>query len=179
MYKIALVNSSHQKKNYTGLVLNVVRIELESKNCDIIDVNLKDFNLPFPGDKIENDNTDKMKELLSEADAYIIGSPEYNGSFTAKLKLMVENSGFPSVMKGKPLGLVGLASGVLGATKSLEQERVMFSHIGCFVLPRVVSIANIESKFDDSGKCIDEKTEKDIRLAAKNMIEFLDLINNH
>ena len=82
------------------------------------------------------------------------------------LKLMVENAGFPSVLKGKPIGLIGLASGVLGATKSLEQQRTLFSHIGSFVLPRVVSISQIEKRFDENGNCINEKTENDIRMAA-------------
>lgn len=178
MATIALINSSVQKKNYTAFVLNIVKNELLSKNYNIVEIKLKDFTLPFPGEEIENDNSNGLRELLKSADAYIVGSPEYNGSFTAKLKLMIENSGFPSVMKGKPIGLVGLASGILGATKSLEQLRTVFSHIGGFVLPRVVSIAEIEKKFDDEGKCINSKTEKDIKMAATNMTSFLTLIKS-
>ena len=81
-------------------------------------------------------------------------------------------------MKGKPVGLVGLASGILGATKSLEQLRTVFSHIGGFVLPRVVSIAEVEKQFDEEGNCISAKTEKDIRLAAVNMASHLSLIKS-
>lgn len=176
MAKVALINSSVQKKNYTGYTLNIIKDELESKNLSVIEINLKEFNLPFPGEEIENDNSKKMQELLKNADAYIVGCPEYNGSFTAKLKLMVENAGFPSLFKGKPIGLVGIASGVLGATKSLEQQRTLFSHIGGFVLPRVVSISLVEKKFNEDGKCIHDKTEKDIKLAAQNMMNFLSLI---
>ena len=176
---VALINSSVQRKNYTGFTLNIIKEELEQNNLSALEVNLKDFSLPFPGEDIPNDDSKKMQALLKSADAYIIGCPEYNGSFTAKLKLMVENAGFPSVLKGKPIGLVGLASGVLGATKSLEQQRTLFSHIGGFVLPRVVSISQIEKRFDDDGNCIHEKTEKDIRMAAQNMINFLKLIKKH
>jgi len=177
MTTIALINSSVQKKNYTGFALNIVKDEFLKQNLSVVDIRLKEFTMPFPGEEIEKDNTDELRELLKSADSYIIGCPEYNGSFTAKLKLMIENSGFPSILKGKPIGLIGLASGVLGATKSLEQLRTVCSHIGGFVLPRVVSIAQIETKFDDKGKCIDAKTEKDIRLAAQNMVSFLSLIN--
>ena len=176
---VALINSSVQKKNYTGFTLKIVKEEIQQNNLSVVDIKLKDFNLPFPGEDIPNDDSKKMQELLNSADAYIIGCPEYNGSFTAKLKLMVENAGFPSVLKGKPIGLIGLASGVLGATKSLEQQRTLFSHIGSFVLPRVVSISQIEKRFDDDGNCTHEKTEKDIRMAAQNMITFLKLINKH
>jgi len=173
MSTIALINSSVQKRNYTGFVLNIVKKELLEQKFEIIEINLKDFTLPFPGEEIGNDNANKLRDLLKSADAYIVGCPEYNGSFTSKLKLMIENSGFPSMMKGKPIGLVGLASGILGATKSLEQMRTVFSHIGGFVLPRVVSIAEVEKKFDDAGNCISAKMEKDIKLASINLINFL------
>ena len=176
---IALINSSVQRKNYTGFTLSIVKEELKKNNLSVIEINLKDFSLPFPGEEKVKDDSKKMQSLLKSADAYIIGCPEYNGSFTAKLKLMVENAGFPSVLKGKPIGLVGLASGVLGATKSLEQQRTLFSHVGSFVLPRVVSISQIEKRFDDDGNCIHERTEKDIKMAAQNMITFLKLIKKH
>jgi chromate reductase, NAD(P)H dehydrogenase (quinone) len=179
MASIVLINSSVQNKNYTGFTLNIVKDEFLKQNHSVEDLRLKEFILPFPGEEIDNDNSDELRHLLKSADAYIIGCPEYNGSFTAKLKLMIENSGFPSELKGKPIGLIGLASGILGATKSLEQLRTVCSHIGGFVLPRVVSIAQIENKFDDEGLCIDEQTEKEIRLAAKNMASYLSLIKKN
>lgn len=179
MPKIALINSSVQKKNYTGFVLSIVKDELLKKQISVCEIDLKEYNLPFPGEEVDNDNSKEMRELLKSSDAFIVGSPEYNGSFTAKLKLMIENSGYPSLMKGKPVGLIGLASGILGATKSLEQLRTVFSHIGSIVLPRVASIAQVENKFDDDGNCIHSKTETEIRLAASRMDDFLKLINKH
>jgi len=177
--KIALINGSVQKKNYTGFTLNIVREEIENLGFEVLDIKLKDFTLPFPGEKIENDNSSVMREKLASADAFIIGSPEYNGGFTARLKLMIENSGYPSTLKGKPVGMVGVASGVLGATKSLEQLRTVLSHIGSIVLPRAASISKIEKRFDDNGKCIHDGTDKEIRKSAKNLVEFLELINKN
>jgi NAD(P)H-dependent FMN reductase len=80
------------------------------------------------------------------------------------------------MMKDKPIGLIGIASGILGATKSLEQLRIVFSHIGSVVLPRVASLPEVEKKFDDFGNCIDHETEKEIKQAAKNLSEFVNLI---
>jgi len=177
MASIALINSSVQKRNYTAFTLKIVRNELIKQSFPVLDIKLKEFKLPFPGEDIKGDNSDFLRDLLKSADAYIVGTPEYNGSFTSKLKLMIENSGHPSTLKGKPIGLVGLASGILGATKSLEQLRTVFSHIGGIVLPRVVSVAQVEQKFDDDGRCINAQTEKDLLLAVRNMINFLSLVN--
>ncbi len=154
--KIAVINGSVQPKNYTGYTLKIIKDELKkNSNIEVIEINLKEFNLPFPGEAIDNDDSPKLQSLLKSCDAFILGTPEYNGTFTAKLKLMIETSGYPSPMKGKPIGLIGVASGVLGAVKSLEHLRSVTAHIGAFTLPRVVSIAEIEKKFDDEGNCID------------------------
>lgn len=89
---------------------------------------------------------------------------------------MFENASYPSEMKDKPISLFGIASGSIGAIKSLEHLRSVCSHIGSFVLPRVVSIANIEEKFDENGKCIDINVTRDLHNLAKKHVEFCNPI---
>jgi len=174
MLKIAVINSSVQRKNYTGFALSIIKDEINNnEDFSVVEINLKEFNLPFPGEKIENDDSPKLQKLLKSCDAFILGTPEYNGTFTAKLKLMIENSGYPSPMKDKPVSLIGVASGILGAVKSLEHLRSVTGHLGAFTLPRVVSIAEIENKFDDNGVCLDESTDKEIRIIPQNLMKFL------
>lgn len=179
MIKIAVINGSVQERNYTGFALRIIKKEIENnENYSIVEINLKDFNLPFPGEKIENDDSPKLQELLRSADAYILGTPEYNGTFTAKLKLMIENSGYPAPMKGKPISLIGVASGILGAIKSLEHLRSVCSHIGGFILPRVVSVAEVDKKFDETGNCIEPDTDSEIKIIVTNFIKFFNQIKN-
>jgi hypothetical protein len=49
--------------------------------------------------------------------------PEYHGSFCAMIKLIIENLGFPSAIAGRPVALLGVAAGRIGAIKSLEHLR--------------------------------------------------------
>ena len=60
MAKIALINGSVQKRNYTAYTLRIVKEGLLRNNISIIDLKLKDFNLPFPGEDIEGDDSKKM-----------------------------------------------------------------------------------------------------------------------
>ena len=60
-------------------------------------------------------------------------------------KLVIENLGFPSVLAGKPVALVGVAAGRIGAIKSLEQLRGVCSHVGALVLPGAVSVAGVRA----------------------------------
>jgi FMN reductase len=46
------------------------------------------------------------------------------------MKLAIDNLGFPSMLSGKPISLLGVAAGVIGAIKSLEELRGICSHVG-------------------------------------------------
>jgi len=70
-------------------------------------------------------------------------------------KLLIENLGFPSVLAGKPVALVGVAAGRIGAIKSLEHLKSVCAHIGAIVVPGSVSVAGVQKVFDDQGRCTD------------------------
>ena len=89
------------------------------------------------------------------------------------IKLVIENLGFPSVLAGKPVALLGVAGGVIGAVKALEHLRSVCSHIGAIVLPGPVSVAGVQKVFDAEGRCLDAGIEKRIRGAAKNLIDYI------
>ena len=86
---------------------------------------------------------DEFVEKVSRATGVIFATPEYHGSFSSVTKLAIENLGFPSVISGKPVALLGVAAGAIGAIKSLEQLRGVCSHVGAIVLPGPVSVAGV------------------------------------
>jgi NAD(P)H-dependent FMN reductase len=88
-------------------------------------------------------------------------------------KLILENMGFPSALSRKPVALLGVAAGRIGAIKSLEQLRGICSHTGALVLPGAVSIAGVQSAFDEEGKCTDPKVEDTLRRVADSLLEFI------
>jgi NAD(P)H-dependent FMN reductase len=88
-------------------------------------------------------------------------------------KLIIENLGFPSVMSKRPVALVGVAAGRIGAIKSLEQLRAVCAHTGAIVLPGSVSVAGVRSAFDAEGNCTDEATERALRGVASGLMEFI------
>jgi chromate reductase, NAD(P)H dehydrogenase (quinone) len=64
---------------------------------------------------------------------------------------MIENMGFPSALRGKPVGLIGVAAGRIGAIKSLEALKGCISHVGGIVIPAgAVSIAGVQGAFESS-----------------------------
>ena len=90
------------------------------------------------------------------------------------MKLVIENLGFPSVLNTKPVALLGVAAGSIGAIKSLEHLRSVVSHIGGLVLPLPVSVANVQRVFDQDGRCLEPQVEKLIRTVPLNLLSYID-----
>ncbi len=105
----------------------------------------------------------------------MIATPEYHGSFSSLVKLGIENLGFPSVLAGKPIGLLGVAAGAIGAIKSLEHLRGVLSHVGAMVLPLLTSVPNVQSVFDAEGHCLDPNVEKNVRGVATQLMQYIEV----
>jgi chromate reductase, NAD(P)H dehydrogenase (quinone) len=173
MHFVAIVGTV-RPGNFTSKALALVADEVQSTprcSCEIIDAATLD--LPFPG-RGSTDDAERLREAVSGATGVILATPEYHGSFSSVTKLVIENLGFPSVLAGKPVGLLGVAAGRIGAIKSLESLRGVCSHVGAIVLPGPISVANVQSVFDDDGSCTDPHVEKALRSLGTAMTHYVE-----
>jgi len=171
--KIVAIGGSVRTENFTWKALELVIDEL--KKGDQIQVDVVDpskLSLPLPGQPSIPD-VEALQKKVGEATGIVLATPEYHGSFSSVIKLVIENLGFPSVMSGKPVALLGVAAGQIGAIKSLEHLRSVCSHIGCIVLPGPVSVAGVQRLFDKEGKCTDAAVEKRIRGVATSLVDYI------
>ncbi len=171
--RIVVINGSVRPGNYTSMASALVVDELEKDpEVTVHLINPEDYHLPFPGAN-HAEGTKRLQEEVKNATAVVLATPEYHGSFSSVMKLVIENLGFPSVLAGKPVALLGVAAGSIGAIKSLEQLRSVCSHIGAFVLPLPVSVPNVQKVFDPSGHPLDPAAEKLIRSVATNVLNYI------
>ena len=173
--RIVAVLGTARPENYTSKALALVIDEIGKHGniaLDRIDPAAQD--LPFPGADPDSAETKALQEMVSGATGVIFSTPEYHGSFSSMTKLIIENLGFPSVLAGKPVALLGVAAGRIGAIKALEHLRSVLSHIGAVVLPGPVSVAGVQQVFDDKGRCLDENIETLVRGVATNLIDYIN-----
>ena len=173
--KIVVIIGSISENSFTrkSAILAVDEIEKnENISVDVIDP--RDFDLPLPGLGIQNESKNKLQKIIGEADGAILATPEYNGCFSSIMKIVIENLGYPSELAGKPIALLGVASGDMGAIKSIEALRGVCAHIGGIVLPNSTSVAQINKKFNADDICIDEQTERRIRKVGSDLVKYLD-----
>ena len=172
--RIVLINGSVRPGNYTSMASALVVDELRKDpkvNVEVIDP--LELDLPLPGINPNAEGTRKLKDAVKNATAIILATPEYHGSLSSVMKLVIENLGFPSVLAGKPVALLGVAAGPNGAIKSLEQLRGIASHIGAVVLPQPVSVRNVQKVFASSGRVLDPAVETLVRSLATNVLNYI------
>ena len=172
--RIVAVLGTARPGNYTAKALALVADEIEKRGDIALDViDPASMNLPFPGMDTDVPDTKALQDIVSSATGVVFSTPEYHGTYSAMTKLILENLGFPSVLAGKPVGLLGVAAGQIGAIKALEHLRSVLSHIGAIVLPGPVSVAGVQQVFDEDGRCLDERMEVLIRGVATNLIDYI------
>lgn len=172
--QIVAIQGTVRPGNFTAKALALVTDEL--RKHDDVGVELIDpstLNLPFPGMDGGGQGAKLLQEKVSAATGVILSTPEYHGSFSSVLKLVIENLGFPSILAGKPVALLGVAAGQIGAIKALEQLRSVCSHVGAIVLPGPVSVAGVQQLFDEQGRCLDQATEERIRGVATKLLDYI------
>jgi chromate reductase, NAD(P)H dehydrogenase (quinone) len=172
--RIAIINGSVRAGNYTAKA--VALVEEEFKKYPEVRAQViypAEMHLPFPGTDPDSAATKALQEEVRSATAVIFATPEYHGSFSSVTKLVIENLGFPSVLAGKPVALLGVAAGSIGAVKSLEHLRGVCSHVGAVVLPLATSVASVQKVFDAEGRVLDPGVEKMVRNVATMMMNYI------
>jgi FMN reductase len=171
---IVIIQGSVRPHSYTGMAVALVADEFKKHpQYSVKIIEPAGLDLPWPGTNPNSPATQALQADVKAAAGVVLATPEYHGTFSSVMKLVIENLGFPSVLAGKPVALLGVAAGAIGAIKSLEHLRGVCSHIGSIVLPLPVSVANVQKVFDAEGHPQDPAMEKYVRSVATNLIDYL------
>jgi FMN reductase len=175
--KIVVIEGSVRPNNFTSKAVALIVDELKnSRNIQIEVIDPNEFNLSLPGKDGDHHSAEILQKIVASATGVILATPEYHGSYSSVIKLIIDHLGYPSALAGKPVALLGVAAGKIGAIKALEHLRSVCAHVGSIVLPHSISVALVHQIFDDKGKCLDAKVEKEIRSVA---VELLQCVHTH
>jgi len=111
-----------------------------------------------------------------EASGLVVVTPEYNGSFPGVLKLFIDHLKFPESFEGRPVCFVGLAAGVWGALRSVEQLQGVFGYRNAHVFPKRVFLPGINGMLGDDGQFNNEDAVRRLRDQAADYVAFVEKI---
>jgi NAD(P)H-dependent FMN reductase len=170
--RIVSILGTSRPGSLTGQVLEIALDSLRQRpDVEVIAVDPATLALPFPGQVGQFPDVDRLQAWVRGASGVVLATPEYQGTYAAMLKLVIENLGYPSMLAGKPIALVGVASGRLGAVKALEHLRGVCGHLGAIAVPGAVSVAQVHRIFE-AGRCVDAGLAGLIVRLADTLVAF-------
>lgn len=129
----------------------------EKNGATVIAASMRDFDCPsYDGDLEQAQGIPKgaqeLKRQLDEADAFIVASPEYNGSMPGMFKNAIDwASRFrPQPFDGKHGLLMSASPSMVGGNRGLWALRVPFEHLGARIFPDMFSLSAAHKAFNES-----------------------------
>lgn len=149
--KILAFTGSMRAQSLNRRLLMVGVDRLKELGADVTEVQLRDLQLPMFDEDMEGELAKagkpmpepvvRLQDLMIEADALLIASPEYNGSLTPALKNAIDwcsrrsdEQGGLACYRGKVAGLMATSGGRLGGIRGLPDLRRVLSGIGVNVI---------------------------------------------
>ncbi|MFY4730892.1 NADPH-dependent FMN reductase [Nitrospira sp. BLG_2] len=118
--RLVILKGSVRPGNYTGMAAALVEEELKKHpRVSVETIDPAQLDLPLPGTASRSNDVEQLHRKVAEAAGAVLATPEYHGSFSSVMKLLIENLGHPSPIFGKPVALLGVAGGTIGAIKAV------------------------------------------------------------
>lgn len=143
-------------------------------------IDLREYELPLLQSVIKTpeeapENCREAVKRMFDADAFILITPEYNGSYSAALKNWLDH--FPK-QHHKVFGIVTGTTGALGGVRAaLQLQELVYALFG-IGSPYMLVVPHVDKKFDAEGKLTDQPFQKNIDLFIREFLWLCDKITS-
>jgi NAD(P)H-dependent FMN reductase len=146
---------------------------------------LRDYPMPLYDGDVESaaglpERAKAFKELVRAHDAFVIVSPEYNGSFPALVKNTLDWISRPEpgdrlleVFREKTAAILSASPGPGGGVRGLHQLRELLQMMGVAVLPSQLTVAKAFEAFDEFERLSRESDRRALEQIAADLGQAL------
>jgi NAD(P)H-dependent FMN reductase len=115
-----------------------------------------------------------FSEGVLQAEGLVVVSPEYNGGMPGVLKYFIDMLKFPESFEERPVCFVGLAAGLWGALRPVEQLQMIFGYRNAFLYPGRVFLPHIDSLLGEDGTLKDADVLERLSEQANGFVDFVE-----
>ena len=185
MTKLLVFAGSTRQHSYNRRLAQVAAGMAREAGADVTLLELSDFDIPLYNADLEARGTPtdvlRLKQVLSDHPAWIICSPEYNGSYTALLKNTIDWASSPvkgnpdwqdggKSFRGKVVGMLSASPGGLGGLRSQSHLAPLLINAECWLAPKAFALGSAGSAFDDSGNLIQPAHRDRVRAVVDQVL---------
>jgi NAD(P)H-dependent FMN reductase len=159
--------------SYTRIALGHALDAAADRGAETELLDLREYDLPvFDPDNDDVGDAEALRTLVRDADAVVLGTPMYHGSYAAPLKNALDYCGFDE-FENKTVGLLGIAGGSFPIT-ALDHLRSVCRALGCWVLPYQAAVPRASDKFED-GAFVDADLAERVAVLGERAVEYSDI----
>lgn len=183
--QLLIFAGSTRHNSFNRKLAQVAAQMARSSGASVTHLELADLDIPLYNADLEARGTPpdvmKLKQIMFEHPAWIICSPEYNGSYTALLKNTIDwasspvksdpawTDGFKS-FSGKVVGMLSASPGALGGLRSQSHLLPLLVNAQCWVAPRAFALSHAGEAFDTDGKLVSEKHRHNVQAVIDQVL---------
>jgi chromate reductase, NAD(P)H dehydrogenase (quinone) len=113
-------------------------------------------------------------EGVLQASGLHVVTPEYNGSLPGVLKYFIDMLKFPESFERRPVCFTGLAAGMWGALRPVEQLQAIFGYRNAYIFPERVFMPGIGRLLDEHGRLRDAELLGRLANQAEGFVSFVE-----
>ncbi len=114
----------------------------------------------------------RFNDAVLNCDGLLVVTPEYNGGFPGVLKLFIDHLKFPESFERRAVAFVGLAAGMWGALRPVEQLEAIFRYRNAFLFNERIFLPRIEGQLDAQDAFTSPDIAKLADSQTRNFLEF-------
>src|SRR5438477_9084519 len=119
-----------------------------------------------------------FQKAVTDSHGLVVVTPEYNGSVPGIFKYFIDMLEFPVSFEHRPVCFVGVAKGMWGALRPVEQLQLIFGYRNGYIYPERVFMPHIDKLLDDNGRLKDASLVDRLRKQAAGYVEFVEHIKS-
>ena len=178
MPRILAFSGSARRESLNRKFLAAAIAATREAGVEVTPLDLNDYVLPLYHGDLEDasglpENATKLIALITQHDALLVASPEYNSMITPLLKNTIDwcTRGDGNPFGGKVAAVISASPGALGAIRSLQMAQALLLKLGCHIVPGQTMLPHADKAFDAAGKLTDARAEKSMRGLVKLLVE--------
>ena len=164
--KLLVFAGSTRQQSFNRRLARVAADQGRALDAEVTLLELADLDIPLYNADLEARGTPpdvlRLKALLHAHPAWIVCSPEYNGSYTALLKNTIDWVSSPVkdhavwhdstlAYRNKVVGMLSASSGGLGGLRAQSHLAPLLVGLGCWLAPRAHAVKSAATAFDAQG----------------------------
>lgn len=113
-------------------------------------------------------------DAVLQASGLIVVTPEYNGGVPGVLKYFIDLLKFPESFEHRPVCFVGVAAGLWGALRPVEQLQMIFGYRNAYLYPERVFLPLVNKLLGADGRLNDPEIVERLQKQAEGFIGFVE-----